>query len=301
VEVLLKQVDGKLPNLALMKISAYHKQLGDEVYLNNGCADPDMLYVSCIYKRNGPQARGLATMFPNAEVVMGGSGISLSRRLPKAIEHRCPDYDLYGIDYSMGFTSRGCVRKCGFCVVPIKEQWDPYHADLDEFLRHDKLMLLDNNLTASPRFGDIVQDLIDRDIRVCFNQGLDLRLMDEEKAQLLAQVQAYDVKFKRPRLYFAWDSMDLEAEVVYGIETLQEAGVTGSTIMVYILMGYDTTLEEDEYRAVTLTDMGVEPFAMVYEKGNNTSDPMALRKLAKHINRKAIWRTLHPRKQEVLP
>jgi len=288
-KVLLIDFDSKIPNLALLKLSAFHKSRGDSVFLNNGCGDPDKVYVSCIYSQNGPQVRGLTTMYPNIEI--GGSGISLETKLPDAIEHLCPDYDLYDMDYSMGFTSRGCVRKCPFCIVHRKEKWNPNHADLDEFLRHDKLVLLDNNLTASPRFKQIVSDLTDRGIRTNFNQGMDIRLIDEEKAGLLADVKARDFEFRDRSYYFAWDSMDIEQQVHEGIQHLLNAGILGRYLNFYILVDFDTTIEQDEYRALKLHEWGVVPYVQVYNNGGSR----ALRRFARSVNKKEIWYSEHPR------
>lgn len=291
MKVLLIDVDSRkhFPNLALMKLSAWHKKMGDEVFLNE-CSEPDKVFISCIFTENGPKARGLQRMFKDAEV--GGSGVDFGVRLCPEIEHICPDYDLYpGTDFSMGFTSRGCIRRCPFCIVSQKEAWEPDHAELDEFLRHDKLVLLDNNLTASYRFESIVQDIIDRGIRINFNQGLDIRLLDEDKAKMLVECKARDFDFRERMLYFAWDSMATERAVKRGVDLLLDQGIRGRYLTFYILMGFDTTLEQDVYRAEKLTEWGVTPYAQIYNNGGTPE----VRKFARQVNRKAIWYTLHPR------
>lgn len=294
MKILLIDLDSRkhFPNLALMKLSAWHKGRGDEVFLSTG-PDPDRVYVSCIFTKNAGTARGIRTMFPDTEVVIGGSGYSLKRRLTDEVEHLCPDYDLYpDMDFSMGFTSRGCIRKCPFCIVSEKEKWDPDHAELDEFLRHDKLALLDNNLTASHRFGTIVQDIIDRGIRTNFNQGLDIRLIDEDKAKLLVECKAKDFDFKERMLYFAWDSVATEKAVKRGIDLLLSAGIRGRYLTFYILMGFDSTLEQDVYRAEKLTEWGVTPYAQLFNNGGSKE----VRKFARKVNRKEIWYSMHPRR-----
>jgi hypothetical protein len=275
-----------------MKISAYHKNRGDWVHLNKGVEDPDKVYISCIFKKNGPQALGIAKFYPKSDVKIGGSGVNY-KTLPSEIEYIMPDYDLYGIDYSMGFTSRGCIRKCEFCIVPEKEGRIRANQHIEEFLHpdHKNVVLLDNNLLAAPNHRETLKYLAESSLKVNFCQGNDIRLMTEEKANLLAETKYYDFDFRDRRLYFAWDHMNLEDQVEKGIQFLKNAGISGRHLMFYILMGFNTTIEEDRYRAKKLTEWGVDPFAMPYENGGSRE----LRTLVRSINRKEIWYTLHPR------
>jgi len=164
----------------------------------------------------------------------------------------------------MGFTSRGCTRSCGFCIVPQKEgKWRVATDDIREFWTgQKKLKLLDNNLTAdSDHFEKILKQLIKHRIRVDINQGVDARLIDDSKALLLSKVSMKTLRI-------AWDSMDIEQDVLSGINTLKRHMV-GSKIMVYVLIGYDTTEEEDLYRVEMLKSLGVEPFVMPFNKNDN--------------------------------
>ena len=129
VKVLLIDVDSKIPNLALMKISAYHKFNGDEVGFN--VQNPDKVYISCIFSRNRTKAIGIPTLF-RCVCELGGYGIN-DKQLPSEVEHIMPDYDLYRCDYSFGFTTRGCIRNCDFCIVPKKEGKIKFNADIYEF------------------------------------------------------------------------------------------------------------------------------------------------------------------------
>lgn len=114
----LIQVDGTMPNLALMKLSTWHEAKGDKVFLirtqtiSKTLMNFDKVYISCIFEENRTRATELAKQFKDAEV--GGVGVG-SNTLPDEVEHLMPDYDLYGCDFSFGFTSRGCMRKCEFC------------------------------------------------------------------------------------------------------------------------------------------------------------------------------------------
>ena len=147
MRVKLIDVDSTIPNLALMKLSAYHKAKGDEVGFN--IEDPEKVYASIIFKKNRYKADGLRFYYPDAEIDVGGSGYDLYKRIPEEAELLCPDYSLYeGMDFDLGFTSRGCDRGCYFCIVTRKE--GPYrraqHPSEFHDPSHKKVMLLDNNI-----------------------------------------------------------------------------------------------------------------------------------------------------------
>jgi hypothetical protein len=138
--VLVIDADSQIPNLALAKISAYHKKLGDSVTLLRGLNPAskldnwDEVYISCIFTKNGDATRGLARQFPGSEVHIGGTGVDLVTTLPDEIEHLMPLYSLYPeCDYSMGFTMRGCIRSCDFCLVRGKEGYAHPVSDIYEF------------------------------------------------------------------------------------------------------------------------------------------------------------------------
>jgi len=276
--LLIDDPRAKLPNLALMKLSAWHKARGDQVGFN--ISDPDLIYVSCIF----PKSRGLIlsrlTFFPDAKKILGGYGFNNSK-LPDEIEHICPDYSLYGINYSMGYTSRGCIRSCPWCVVPQKEGPIRDHAPLCEFLRHDKLILLDNNFLASPKWRNNMDRLIRGKIAVNFNQGLDIRLVDQETAHLLSRVRCMDHKFRRRALHFAFDLPSLESDVIQGVTLLERAGFRLSSLMCYVLVGFNTNFQEDLSRVRTLIRLGVRPYVMRY---NFRRDDKRLNAFARWIN-----------------
>lgn len=284
MKVLLVDVDSKMPNLALMKLSAWHKRKGDTVYLNR-CCNPDKVYISCIFSKNRTKALGIAKMF-NCPVKIGGSGVQIQTQLPEEIEHIImPDYSLYGIRYSMGFTSRGCNRKCPWCIVPEKEGKIKNHAPIDEFYVPcwRKLRLLDNNFLMSPKWYDNLREIIIRKIRVDFNQGLDIRLVDQENAKMLAKCNYSDTRFKRRRLRFSFDLPGMENEVIEGINCLVRAGIKPQHLFFYMLCGYNTTAEEDYHRFELLNNLGVLPFIQIY---NNRRDDQRLRDFARWVNKR---------------
>jgi hypothetical protein len=280
MRILLIDLDSKIPNLALMKISSYHKSKGDDVYLNKGC-NPDKVYVSCIFKKNKSQAIGLSKMF-ECKVSIGGYGVN-NNKLPLEIENKKPDYSLYNVDYSIGYTSRGCIRKCKFCIIPdnegnIKNKTDPRKI-IDP--KHKKLILLDNNFLASPKWKENLKYLIENKIKVCFMQGLDIRLINEENAKLLSKLKFRNKKFSHPCLYFAFDSINYEKQVLNGINILVENGIKPYKLMFYILTNFDTKFIEDYYRFELLRNLGTDPFIMLYGGGNQL-----LNKFSRYVNKR---------------
>lgn len=286
----LIDVNGKWPNLALMKISAYHKAKGDRVFLNNGSTDYDKIYISCIYSKDAEELLK-QTRLSNCDIEMGGYGIN-DKQLPYEIEHIIPDYGLYDIDYSIGFTSRGCIRKCPWCIVPKMEGNIRDHAPISEFLHphHNKLILWDNNFLASPRWKENLRCIIDLDLKVSFNQGLDIRLIDKENANLLSKCKYRSANFKEPRLYFSWDDQKLcsERDVEDGIWELRKAGIRTDHLMFYVLCGYNTNFGEWFDRFNRLVELGVDPFVMPYHKGDQQLNNFA-RFVNKRIYKVCSW------------
>jgi hypothetical protein len=226
----LVDVDSRIANLPLMKLSAYHEQQGHNVYLQRGLLitntidKPNLVYISCIFTWNKSAARTLAKQFPDAEVQIGGSGVSLSTRLPEEVEILPPDYDLYPeIDYSLGYCVRGCPRSCGFCIIPKKDGKPRAFADIYDFWdsRHKKIVILDDNILALPdHFKKIANQIIKEKLKVEFH-SLDIRFLDDEIAALLKQMHVIEP-------HFAWDDIRDEYAVMRGIEILRRNGINRS-------------------------------------------------------------------------
>lgn len=283
MKILLVQLDGKMPNLALMKLSAYHRARGDIVGLH--VSDPDRVYVSCVFSSNREQAEGIKTMYPHVEVIIGGSGYDLQKKLPEDIEYLKPDYSLYDIDYSMGFTSRGCPKCCPFCIVHEKEGNIRHHRYVWEIMEkdHKKVILLDNNFLASPHWVENISYINQNKIMVNFNQGLDLQYVTKGIARTLKNTRYYNWHFNRKQLHFAWDLMENERYVRRGLEFLIDEGITKSDIMVYVLIGFNTSFEDDYYRYKILwEEYGIYPFIMIY---NNQGTPLN-HHFARWVNRR---------------
>lgn len=257
MKVGLFDIDSKYHNLALMKLSAWHKQKGDEVefYKPLWHSTYDKIYCSKIFTKANKNNN-----YRTSNMICGGSGIDIKRELPKEMEHIRPDYSLYDLNYSLGFSTRGCQRNCDFCVVRGKEGYIKEHTEVEEFLntKSNIIVLLDNNFLALPSHIKKLQKYIDKDWIMDFNQGLDIRLINEENAKLLARIKHLK------RIHFAWDLMSYEKEFKEGMNILFKAGIKPYRIMIFVLCGFNTTFDEDLYRFNELLNLGVDPFIMIY-------------------------------------
>lgn len=272
-----------------MKLSAYHKAQGDTAGFHT--SNPDIVYVSCIFSKNVARARGVAKFYPDARFEIGGPGLGVEgKALPDEVEHVMPDYSLYGIDYSIGFSSRGCIRKCPFCQVMKVEGAFREHAPIEEFLHpdHRKLLFFDNNFLASDLWREKLDYIREKGVKVSFTQGLDARLVDDEVAEALERTASFNTHFTYGTYYFAWDFIHDEKEILRGLRRMIEAGVVASRVIVYMLVGYNTSHQEDVYRFRKLVELGMEPFVMIF---NNRMDDRWLRDFARYVN-KWFYRTV---------
>lgn len=282
MRVSLIPFDSKIANVALMKLSMWHKRKNDTtgLYLDN----PDKAYISCIYTWNGDQCRGLTTMY-DCPVEIGGSGVDIGSKLAHEIEHMMPDYELYpDVDYSIGLTSRGCIRNCPFCIVRQKEGYIQEHASFEEFVNpeYDKILLLDSNFIVSPKHKEKIEWLIDNGYRTSLQGGLDIRAMDEEDCKLLHELKPKSISFNDTRYYFAWDMMEYTNQILPKIEMVKNSEIRNDRCMFYILVGFNTSFEEDLYRVHKLMSYDFKPFIMKY---NNKQDSK-LNALARWLNRR---------------
>jgi hypothetical protein len=273
-------------NLALAKVSAFHKAHGDLVGFN--IENPDMTYISCVFTRN--RLNGIWEVLNSTENrSFGGSGIWLEEILPDEIEYLKPDYNIYPhwlIDKrgqsSVGFTSRGCIRKCEFCIVHDKE--GAYHRvqHVKEFYddRFKKVMLLDNNILSDKEwFFENTDWIIDHKLKLNISQGMDIRLLTDEISE-----QLHRIKFVDQQMRFAWDKMYLEERVKAGIEMLKDHKINVRNVSFFVLSGYNTTFCQDLYRCNKLKSFGAMPYVMPYEDGT----PM-IRALARWGNRRELF------------
>jgi hypothetical protein len=276
VEVRLLDLDSKMANIAMMKISAFHKSQGDNIEWFNALTDRqiDKLYISKLFKFSED-----IEYFPDCEIIKGGTGYDIHARLPEYIEKQLDlDYSIYPeCDYTMQFFSRGCTRSCPFCVVKDKEgNIHPVEPmSLNPNGKH--IEVLDNNFFANPLWKDAAEDLLRIGQPVNFH-GIDIRTMNEECAYYLNKIK------RHKQIHIAWDNPKHNI-----VPKLQEVikYLKPYKLMCYVLIGYWSTPEEDLYRVEKLRELKIDPFVMTYDKSDRYQ-----KDFARWVNHKAIFRTV---------
>ena len=241
--------DAPKHNLALMKISMWHKEAGDEASLNMPICKADYRYASILFERNKN------SFFADE---YGGPGVG-SDCLNKEIEKQKPDYKLFGLDYSLGYTYRPCFNTCIFCKVPGMNHPDIEHHSIWEFhdTRFKKICLLNNNTFQDSMWKETFNESWDEGLSLIDENGYDLRLIDDEKAMALKKTMFIG------KIHFAWDRMVDEGIVKNGLKILNKNKIRGS---VYVLIGFNTTEEEDIHRCQIIKDNGQDPYIMPYNQ-----------------------------------
>lgn len=302
----LIDIDSKIPNLALMKISSYFKSVGEQVEFVQPNTHYDKIYASAVFTRSKPLCDQLKNHYGDS-IEIGGTGYDIKSTLPPEIECCKPDYDLYTaqeiagrmkgigtkahklekakqiVNSGMGFTSRGCVRNCGFCFVPKKEGKFRQETPIADIInpRSNVIVMHDNNLTADPDVIDKLHEIRDRGLIVDINQGIDIRLMTPEIAQALSEV-----KHLRS-LHYAWDLMPFEKQVMDGVKILSEF-IKPYRYMCFMLVGFNTSFEEDMYRFHRLLECKIDPYVMIYNE--NEKGDIRLKHFARWVNGR-LYRT----------
>lgn len=253
----IAQIDGKWPNLALAKLCAWHRERGDEVDWYSPLFGADKVYASQIFTWSD------ATPYLPADTVMGGTGIDLSIRLSDEIEAMRPDLSLWPMwKHDLGYSTRGCVRSCKFCFVPRKEgRLRVVSAFGDLSTGRSRLVLLDNNITAAPieHFRDLCHEATAAGVELDFSQGLDARLLTDEHAEIIQRTKRVH------HLHIAFDHPRDETHVRQAVGTLIRAGfAVRSRLTAYVLVGFNTTPDEDLHRVNVLRELGVTPYIMIY-------------------------------------
>jgi hypothetical protein len=272
-----------------MKLSAWHKSQGDTVLpLNSGQA-ADQRYASVVFSWNRHKAAAMVAQ----GAVVGGSGVDLKNTLPDAVEAMRPDYSLYGIDYGVGYLMRGCIWTCDFCVVPQKEGKPREVATIDHLLNPSGrarpfVVLLDNEFFWREKWAIArLEEFTARGIDWCPSQGLDVRVLTEPLVAALAASPFWNVKRSRRQITFAFDDIKTESRYRRGVEMLL-AKMAAWHLQSFVLVGHNSTIEQDLQRIAIIRDYGIDPFVMVfrdYNTGKMARDPQ-LRNLARWVNRR---------------
>jgi hypothetical protein len=288
VKVLLFQLDGKIPNIALMRIAAHHRAIGDQVSFRwTGSPRrelwdaPDRVYASAIFEKTRPAVTQLLQEFPAA--IIGGTGVDVASTLEAVgITTIEQDYSLYPKwRQSIGFTQRGCRLKCAFCVVPRKEGRIRGEQTIAELWRGDpfprELILLDNDFFGQPAWRERIAEIREGGFKVDFNQGINARFLSDEAAAAIASVDyractrnrktgMYEMRERR--IYTAWDNRKDEERLFAGLNRLVKYGVKPDHIMVYMLIGYwpGETIQDCVYRQAKLRAFGCRPYPMPFAR-----------------------------------
>ena len=298
----LIDVDGHhYPNIPLMKLSAYHKAKGDTVKWYEPMdvmGEPyDIVYLSKVFSFTPDYQYPINS----TKIVRGGSGYCIElvdgkevyhserdKPLPNEIEHIYPDYDLYPEftkDTAYGFLTRGCPRQCGFCHVAAKEGCRSVKvADLSEFWKgQKKIVLCDPNILAYKGHMELLQQLADSGAKVNFNQGLDIRLVNDRNLELLRQIRLESIHFAFDR----WQDKDIIEPKLRSFAEKTGFNRHRGNVMVYILVNFDTTIEQDLYRIQLCRELNFSPYPMIYDKQHCDS---AYKRMQRWCNNFIFWK-----------
>lgn len=281
MKVGLIDVDGhSFPNLALMKISAWHKLRGDNVEWYNGLEWYDRVYMSKVFTFTPDDLRVIQAN----EVIKGGTGYNFTSKLPKEIESVfSPDYSIYPYKFSIQLFSRGCIRKCPFCIVREKEGKIKSVSPMKLNPEGEHIEVLDNNFFANPDWWYAVRYLNDTYKPVNLH-GVDVRIMNEEQAEALNSM-----RLKGSSIHVAWDNP--KDDILPYLKTMIKS-VKRYKIACYVLIGYWSTPEEDYERVMKLADLGIDPFVQPYRDYENKRIPTQYEKdFASWVNKKERFKS----------
>ena len=269
------------PNLALMKISAFHKAQGNRVEWWNPLLKYDKVYSSKVFTFT-PECAYLPD-----DTIKGGTGYGKFDELPPEVDTMRPDYSIYpNCNYAIGFLTRGCIRKCPWCIVPKKEGGIKPYSTWKDIQRSNSrdIVFLDNNVLACEYALEQIKSMVGEDVRIDFNQGLDARLIDSDIACLLSRLKW--IRFIR----MSADTDSMLDVVLNAVERLAHYGVKPYRVFVYVLV---QDIESAERRVIRLREAGANPFAQPYRDFTTNAEPTkAQRMFARWVNQKAVFKSV---------
>jgi hypothetical protein len=267
--VVLFDVDSRIPNLALMKLSAYHKARGWEVVLSRKpvhIGADRYLAGTVFYCASSRKKLDMLRVLYGDGIQIGGSGIDLARRLPSDVDVCFPDYSLYDHSlYALGFLTRGCHRRCSFCVVPYKEGTvKQASASFDDFVPSGQrnVMLLDDNLLSFEGVETLLKEMEERRLAVNFSQTLDISYLTERVYERLLKVNYQNARFTRKRIYFSCNYPGTISHFTARRTMLK--GFGPDAVCVVCIYGFDTRLSQDYARWLMLRHFLLVPFFQEY-------------------------------------
>ena len=274
----LIDVDGhKFPNFALMKIANHYKQKGDTVEWVNHWERYDKVYKSKVFTFTPDNIFAVQS----DEIIKGGTGYKMYHDL--FCDGSEPDYSIYPqYQHAYGFLTRGCIRRCPWCIVPKKEGGIRAYRDVKTVLQGKKTaILMDNNVLASEHGLQQLEKIIDISCRVDFNQGLDSRLVTDEIAKMLSKIKW--IRYIR----FSCDTTPAVEPLLKAVEKLNRYGVKNYRIFVYLLV---KDVSEANERCKILKRLGVNPFAQTYrDEENHILPTVEQRRFCRYVNHKAVF------------
>lgn len=288
------------PSLPLMKISTFHKSLGDQVKLvDNNLEKFDLCYISKTFNLDLEKISSIPYLPESEKYIFGGSGYAIEKscgkesytkkldiNLPEEIENCFPDYSLYPLltkNTAYGFLTRGCPNNCEFCIVAQKEGLcSKKVADLKAFWNgQSNITLLDANLLACKDRENLINQLIESKANINYCQGLDARFIDDDISKLLC-------KTKIKMVHFAFDLIKNEDRILKGLKIFAKYFKKDDrSKRVYILTNFNTSVQEDYYRVKKVIELGYSPYVMIYQKG---TQPQFLTDLARWANSMFLYR-----------
>lgn len=281
----LISVDSNYPNLALMKISAWHKNKGDKVEWYNPFDHYDKLYMAKVFSFTEDYLQYIT----NADCIeKGETGYDIKKVLPKEIDMIQPDYDLYPqIDKktAYGFLTRGCPNKCKWCIVPKKEGNIKPYMDVEEIAINGRnnLILMDNNILASDYGLEQIEKIVHLGLKVDFNQGLDARLVTDDIARLLAKVKWIK------RIRFGCDTQQQILEVERAAKLIDKYGYKGEYFLYCILIDFKESFSRVNHWKIK--DRRFIPYCQPYRDINKLHQiiPQWQKDMAHWTNKKSLY------------